>query len=100
VIGERRLRLTCRRDDVADRRDVRPEVPIELGIGQVEEGLHLEALVAIEHVDGQQAADLRPVRRDPAGMPCVADPPHAQLAPLPVTDRVDPIQLVRLSVLA
>ncbi len=47
-----------------NRRDVRVEVAIELLVGQLGERLHLEALVAVVHEDGEQSADIRPVDGD------------------------------------
>ena len=99
VVGERRLGFSRCRDDVVHRRHVRVQVPVELGVGQVGERLHLEALVAVEHVHGQQAADLRPVGRDAARVTGLADLPDAKLAALPVAHGVDPVLLGNRAVL-
>ena len=51
VVGERRVDAAERLDHLADRGHVGVEVAIELGVGELGEGLHLEALVAVVHVD-------------------------------------------------
>ena len=67
MVGERRVDAAERLDHLADRGDVGVEVAIELGVAELGEGLHLEALVAVVHVDRQQAADVGVVDRHRAG---------------------------------
>ena len=50
--------------DRADRGDVGVEVALELGVGQLREGLDLEALVGVLDVDRKQAADVGVVDLD------------------------------------
>ena len=85
------------RDDAAHRRDVRVQVAVELGVGELGERLHLEALVAVGHENRQQAADVRPVDRElPGDRP--RGPVGRELA-APSADGVHPVQLVRVAVL-
>ena len=51
--------------DRAHRGDVGLDVAVELGLGQLREGLDLEALVGVFDVDRQQAADVGVVDLDP-----------------------------------
>ena len=53
------------RGDLADGADVGLDVAIELRLGQLREGLDLEALVGVLDVDGEQAADVGVVDLDP-----------------------------------
>jgi hypothetical protein len=84
-------------DHVAHRGHVRTEVGVELGLGERLEGTGLDSLVAVGDVDGEQAADLRPVHRRPHGHPPL---PHAQRPVVPRSLRVDPRELQRGAVLA
>ncbi len=52
------------RGDLADGGDVGLDVAVQLGLGQLREGLDLEALVGIFDVDGQQAVDVGVVDLD------------------------------------
>ena len=61
MVGERRVDAAERVDDVANRGDVRLQVRVELGVGQLGKRLHAEALVAVGDEDRQQPADLRHV---------------------------------------
>ena len=69
VVGERRVDAAERLDQLADRRDVRLEVAVELGVGELGERLDLEALVGVVDEDRQQAADVGGVDRDRARTP-------------------------------
>ena len=62
VVGERDVRPHAR-GDLAHGGDVRVEVGVELLVGELRERLGLDALVAVGHVDRQQAADVGPVDR-------------------------------------
>jgi hypothetical protein len=64
VIGERHVRGSSL-GDLADGGHVRGEVGIELGGGELGERARLDPLVAVRDVDGEQAADVRPVDRRP-----------------------------------
>ena len=54
VVRERGVDSADRLHHVAHRRHVGLEVAVELGVGQLGEGLHLEALVLVAHVDGSR----------------------------------------------
>ena len=51
--------------ELAEGRGVRLDVALTLRGGEVLQQLRLEALVAVEHEDGQQAADVRPTTLAP-----------------------------------
>jgi hypothetical protein len=62
------------------RQDVCVQVPVELLVAELREGLHFEALIAVEHVHRQQPPDVRDVHRD-------------------VVVRPNPVELIGLAVL-
>jgi hypothetical protein len=63
VIGQRRVDAARLAEDLPDGVDVRLDVPLELRLAQLGEGLHLEALVVVANEHGQQAADVGVVDR-------------------------------------
>lgn len=65
VIGEGQVDTPGALRHIAHRRDVGLDVAIELRVGQLREGLDLEALVGILDVDRQQATDVGVVDLDP-----------------------------------
>ena len=96
VVRERRLRRGARRD-LADGLDVRAEVAVELGVGQVLERLRVEALVAIRHVHREHPTDRRPVD---GAADRLAQNVEAQLAVVPRAHCVHPRESGRVAVLA
>ncbi len=100
MVCQRCLRVPRRGNHIAHGRDVRIEITVELGVAQVGERLHLEALVAVEDVDREQPADVGAVNGDAAGPPGIANLLHLEPATVPVADRVDPVQLRCTPVLA
>ena len=64
VAGEGGVDAAGRCGDLADGGDVGVDVAVELGVGQLGEGLDLEALVGVFDVDGQQAVDVGVVDLD------------------------------------
>jgi hypothetical protein len=101
MVGERRVDMAGSRGDLPDRRHVRGQVAIELGVAELWEGLYLEALVAVADVDGQQGADVREIAGD-ASLPgrLAAARDDLELSPAPVADSVDPRERCRVTILA
>ncbi len=64
VVREGRVRLAVFLDHLAHGGDVRVQVAVELLVGQLGEGLHLETLVAVGDEYRQEAADVGDVHRD------------------------------------
>ena len=84
VVGDRGVDTPERLDQLGDRRHVHLDVAVELGVGELAEGLHLEALVLVVDEDRQQAADVRGVDGHGARRP---DPERGRVAVL--ADDVD-----------
>jgi hypothetical protein len=96
VVGERDLGAGAG-GGLADGGDVGLDVAVELLVGQVRKGAGVGALVAIGDVERQQPADVRPVDR------CArrrAAHVNLELAVVPLTGGVDPVELERVAVLA
>ena len=65
VVGEGGVEAAGRVGDLAHGGDVGLDVAVELLLGQLREGLDLEALVGVFDVDRQQAVDVGVVDLDP-----------------------------------
>jgi hypothetical protein len=96
VVGERQVGRNPF-GDLPRGGDVAGQVGVELGLGEVLEGLGLEALVAVGDVDRQEAAEVGPVDDPPDRLAADVD---AQRAAVPVAGRIDPLELERRAVLA
>ena len=85
VVGEGGVDAAGRLGDLAHGGDVGLDVAVELGLGQLREGLDLEALVGVLDVDREQAADVGVVDLDPLDLaprgPGRADGPRARAGP-------------------
>jgi hypothetical protein len=93
-VGIERLR------DVADGLYVRRDVAIELLVGELVERLHLEPLVAVVDIHGQEPMDVRPVDGATAPVSTLCDNAYHELALLPVADGVDETEPSRIVLLA
>ena len=82
---------------LAHRGHVALQVAVDLGLVEVLERARLHALVAIGHVERQQARDVGPVDRHAGGL---AAGLQRQLAAVPVAGGVDPVVGERVAVLA
>ncbi len=65
MAGQRGIEAPGRGDGVANRGDVGVDVAVELLVGELREGLDLEALVGVFDIDRQQAVDVGVVDLDP-----------------------------------
>ena len=96
VVGQRHVRPGAL-GHLAHGGDVALQVAVELRLAQLRERLRLDALVAVGHVDREQAAEVGPVDRGAHRLaPCL----DRQRAAVPVPGGVDPRLRERLAVLA